>query len=209
MSRRGAFVGFVGLDGSGKTTQARRAVAWLVGHGVDARFLPNRSLLDVRVMLDAVAARRGWTNHFQMWGPETARVIAALIKRNDLSGLPRMLADPGTVVVADRAVTCQLAALHACGAHNEVLVRNVFSDLPRPDVHVMLHVDPRVAYRRVLGRGSGTEDYQYLVDLQEGYRQLPDYSSFHVIDGDGGADDVEARVRDTLAPLLRRRGLPV
>lgn len=100
------------------------------------------------------------------------------------------------VVVLDRGLACQLALRGARGLPRGILLPWLQRVLPAPDVvaHFELPVD--VALRRVAARGTDVETRSGLAALESGYRNLPEYASFTLIDADRSADAI---VQDLLA----------
>jgi dTMP kinase len=67
-------------------------------------------------------------------------------------------------------------------------------------VTVLLAVDPEVAYERIEARGYDHEELSYLRAAAAAYRSLPEYRDFVVVDANGTAAEVAARVRTALLP---------
>ncbi|GAA4572549.1 hypothetical protein GCM10023176_35690 [Micromonospora coerulea] len=67
-----------------------------------------------------------------------------------------------------------------------------------------LATSPTVAQRRVLARGIDSEELAHLRALDAGYRALPEFATFVVVDGDGDPDEVAAALDRVVSPLVRR-----
>jgi dTMP kinase len=197
-SQRGMLVAVVGIDGAGKSTQVRALTDWLEGEGVGARCLPHQTMLPVRRALDRIAVEDGLTGHLEMIGADTIRLIAACAKLTALAQIPAMLAEPGSVVLVDRYTYCQYAAVRMQKAGNEQFLRRLNRDLLEPDVTIFLDVAPETAHRRIKQRGIDEESLEFLTDLRAAYLSLPEFQSFHVVDGDGSPEQVQQGLRDVL-----------
>ncbi|WP_152361204.1 dTMP kinase [Microlunatus speluncae] len=197
------WLAFAGVDGSGKTTQARLLTERLRADGTDAVFVPSVSLSPVRAMLNALAARRGAADHVDLLGPDTARLIAAVHKWSSLAPLREALAEAGRVVITDRGVLCQYAVARAIGAENEDLLRDIFADLPGPDRTIFIDVPGELARRRLAHRGEREHSAAELDSLARAYRSLPEAAAFAVIDGTADPDSVRSAILAAARPHLR------
>lgn len=208
MAGRGHLIAFAGIDGAGKTTQARRLTGWLAAQGRDTVLLPNRSLLPVRQLLDRLAADRGHPDHVAMLGADTARLVAAVLKWDGLRELPELLIRPGRVVVMDRALVSQVAAVRLTGGGNESLIRAIVDTVPAPDSTILLDLAPARAWERLERRGTGTETLDHLARLAAVYRDLPEAAGFTRVDADPDPDTVQAAVRRAATAALATDGGP-
>lgn len=193
---RGFLVSFCGLDGAGKTTQARLLAKWLAGLGALRAVEAPDGPSTVRRVLTTLAARAGVADHVDVLGPDTTHLVTAFMRYRDWTErVVPALTDPG-FVVTDRAPVCHYAAARAVGAGNEDLLRGVLGLLPAPDLVIYLHLPPARAYSRLAARGSGAERLSYLVANEQGYRTLPEFARFVVVDGNGGVDAIQRAVRE-------------
>ncbi|WP_244186139.1 AAA family ATPase [Arthrobacter agilis] len=181
-----------GIDGSGKSTAARDLTHAITDRG------------DRAVMLKTPAGRRTmaawWSRLGRAPGPRLQDTLETVARvANALLHEVRLLRFDG-VVVLDRGLTCQLALREARGLPRGVLLPWLERILPAPDVvaHFDLPVD--VALRRVAARGTDVETRAGLAALQAGYRRLPGFGSFTLLDADRPAGDV----LDDLLALVRR-----
>lgn len=199
MSAPGLFIVFEGVDGSGKSTQARR-----VALARDALFAfePGDSPLGVelrRWLLDAAVPM----------DPETE----ALLMLSDRSHHTRQIIEParasGRHVVCDRYYPSTLAYqgygrgvdVARLWAASEVAIGSC-----RPDLIVLLDVSPGVAHeRRARDHGDRFEsaDVAFHERVREGYLELArrDATPWAVIDADVDQAQLDAAVDAVLATL--------
>lgn len=194
----GAMIALLGLDGCGKTTQARRLVAWLEsGHHPAAYFRNEAGRSD----LDAAARRHGWSDFADMIGADSAAWAQTVVRWKSIRAavggdLPR-----GTVRVMDRYTYCQYAAARMYGLPDGP-VRALFGDFPAPDLALYLDVPPALAVERVRRRGVDEDGLDLLTALDAGYRSLPEFGTFTVVDGGADPDAVQHAIRSAVAALL-------
>ena len=96
------------------------------------------------------------------------------------------------VAILDRGLACQLALRGARGLPRGILLPWLQRVLPTPDVVVYFEVPVPTALARVDARGTDVETAEDLAALDAGYRQLPDFPTFTLVDADRPADDVAA-----------------
>ncbi|WDF32811.1 thymidylate kinase [Arthrobacter agilis] len=172
----------IGIDGSGKSTAARKLEQAVAARGRAARVFRNP------------AGRRtmaGWWAVLS-WTPGP-RVLDALETSarvaNMLVNQMRLRSFDG-VAVLDRGLECQLALRAARGLPRGVVLPWLLRALPAPDVVVFVDVPVGLALERVGTRATDHEDPAALAALDEGYRGLPGFSSFIAVDGTRTAADV-------------------
>ncbi|MGE5828138.1 MAG: dTMP kinase [Micromonosporaceae bacterium] len=206
----GFLVSLCGLDGAGKTTQARRLGRWLDELGVLAALEAREGPGIVRQVLQTLADRSGLAEHADLLGPDQTHLVKAFMRLRDWTEtVVPGLARPG-FVVTDRAPVCHYAAVRADGASNEGVLRQVLGLLPVPDLVIYLQVAPADAYARLTARGHSAERLAYLIANEQAYRGLPEFPEFVAVDGTGDVDAVHRAVRNQLTarwPALTA-GLP-
>ena len=188
-------ISLAGLDGAGKTTQARLLGQWLASRRqAVATEAPDGPSL-TRSVLAEIAAERGLTDHHEVFGPDATHLITAFMRYRDWA--ERVVPRLGTHswVVTDRSAVCHYAAARAVGARNEESLRLILGRLPKPDLLLYLDVPAGVAYRRLTQRESGREETAFLEANDRGYRELPEFSGFTVVPGSGSVADVQEALR--------------
>lgn len=198
--RRGVFVVLEGIEGSGKSTQARLLAEWLAAGGVQGVWTrePGGTPLGEeirRLLLDSgeVAPR--------------AELLLMLAARAALiDAVVRPALGRGEVVVADRFDLSTLA-YQAYGRGlplAEVEQLNAFATTGvRPDVTIVLDVPQSAGEARRAGRGSADrierEARSFHTRVGEAYRLLGERAGIDVIDGTADIAEVQRRIRKLLA----------
>lgn len=209
----GFFVALEGGDGSGKTTQQRLLADWLagLGHEVVVTREPGGTatgtalravLLARRADGDALSPRA----EALLFAADRAQHVAEVV----LPGLRR-----GAVVVTDRYVDSSLAyqgAGRSLPADEVEQLSRWATDGLLPDLTVVLDVDPATAAGR-RGRDAGragedrmeAESLAFHTRVREQFLALAARrpGRYLVLDATDAAEDVQRRLREHLAPLLR------
>lgn len=199
-------VALVGIDGSGKTTQAIRLAAALCAAGLPARYGRNAG---GRRFLGRVAQRLGGRDAATMLGRPGLLLIESMLRWLAIARSLLAARITGRVAVMDRYTPCQLVSLrvHGGGARLERAVRAMYSVFPAPDRLIFLDVGPSQAYDRIEERASDHEDMSYLNATYSAYKDIA--STAVPVSGAGDPDDVAAAIWSAAWPALRtaRQGI--
>jgi dTMP kinase len=191
-------VAIVGIDGSGKTTQAH-----LLAAALDASYRRNAG---GRRWFGRMATALGRRDAEELLGRRPMLLVESVLRWLAIlrTLLRRLLT--GETVVMDRYAVCQYASLraHGAGPAAERRARLAYRLFPRPDVTFLLTVDPAAAYDRIESRGYDHEEMAYLRAAAAAYRSLPEYGDFVVIDAGGAPAEVTERLRAALDAWVPR-----
>ncbi len=207
MSRPGRFISFEGIDGSGKSTQARRLAAYLEGqgHSVVLTREPGGSpgAEDIRALVLEGDSDR--------WSPETELLLFTAARRDHLERTIRPALEAGQIVICDRFAdsTRMYQGLRRAGLRALVDQLHDLMIGQEPDLTVLIDMDPEVGLSRALGRNGGEERFEsFGNDLQAKMRagfldlaaEFP--TRFVTIDGSRDIDAVAADVTRTVMDWL-------
>ena len=187
-------VALVGIDGSGKTTQAHLLADALAAEGLPATYRRNAG---GRRWFGRLATALGRRDADDLLGRRAMLVVESALRWLAILRTLLRRAVTGELTVMDRYAVCQYASLRAHGARPsaERRARLAYRLFPRPDVTFLLAVDPAVAYDRIESRGYDHEEMSYLAAAAAAYRSLPEYPDFVVIDANGTPEEVSAAIR--------------
>ena len=202
------FITFEGIDGSGKSTQARRLAAALTAEGraVTLTREPGGSpgAEDIRRLLVSGEPDR--------WSPETEILLFTAARRDHLERtiLPGLAA--GRIVISDRFADSTRVYQGAARADLRGLVDRLHAEVigREPDLTFVVDMDPAKALARGLARRSGEDRFEdmggaFQEKLRAGFLALAAEAPgrVSVIDGDRPeetvAADIAARVARHLA----------
>ena len=192
-------VAIVGIDGAGKTTQARLLTAWLVAQGYAAAYWPNPG---GRRWFGRLAQRLGRRDARDLLGTTGLLVVETALR---WAGMARALIVSRVrreIAVMDRYAACQYASIRVHNARTERPARWLFRTLPEPDLMVFLAIAPERAYTRIETRGTDHEELDYLTATDAAYRALPEASRYVVVDADRDETVVQRELR-TIAEMLK------
>jgi thymidylate kinase len=182
-------IALVGIDGSGKTTQARRLADALTAAGAPATYWQNAG---GRRWFGRLARRLGRRDAQRLLGRRGLLLVESALRWLAIARALVRSRLTGRVAVMDRYAVCQYASIRAHGGRRggERLARLAYRVFPPPDLTLFLAVEPGEAYRRIEARGTDHESVDYLAAAQAAYRALPEHRGFVEIDAGRGLDDV-------------------
>lgn len=203
MTPTGRFLTFEGIDGSGKSTQARRAATFLrdQGHDVVLTREPGGApgAEDIRrLLVEGDPAR---------WSPETEILLFTAARRDHLERTIQPALDAGQIVISDRFADSTRVYQGAARGELRTLV-DVLHDAVigiEPDLTVILDANPEEALARGLARGSGEDRFEdmgaeFQRALRHGFQELAASAPgrCHLVDATGDEETVAARVKAVL-----------
>lgn len=222
--RRPILVCFAGIDGSGKSEQARRLVEWMNGQGIPTRYVWNifepwllglpmkiaRKLFLHRkdMFLDYDRYREARDRAFR-WSRLTPVFHWLTLGEYVMRFAPkvRWSLRRGRTVVCDRyvfdAVIGLAANLHYPDSKVRSTMRSLLRPMPQPDLVILFDVPEEVAFRRK----TDVPSVSYLRDRRCLYQRFAEEYGMKVLDGNGSIDQIQAAVRDLVRDCLASRGL--
>ena len=211
LARDGILIAISGLDGSGKTTVARRVVAGLRQRGLDATYIwgHRQALLKPEIGPDISAGvlfESLWKRLGRKMDDLRRHGIAKFLY-DVLTSLDyvyvrwkiALLLRPGTVVVSDRYVADVIAYLKSWGRLRITIEGLLVGIAPEPDVGILFEIEPEVALLRKTENSPAQ-----LRRFAEEYASLKTFLGLVPVDASRSVDEVYAQVARV---LVERAGL--
>ncbi|WP_138466872.1 dTMP kinase [Poseidonocella sp. HB161398] len=202
---RGRFISFEGIDGSGKSTQARR-----LAESLRARGLPVVLTREPGGSPGAEEIRQlVLTGDPGRWSAETELLLFTAARRDHLERLIEPALARGETVITDRFADSTRVYQGAARGDLRALVDRLHEMMisREPDVTLIFDMDPATALARTRSPDrAGSEDrfegfgLAFQERLRAGFLEIAaaQPGRCRVIDAAGTADEVAARVRDAL-----------
>jgi len=203
----GLFISFEGIDGSGKSTQARLLAQTLRTRGLDVVLTrePGGSpgAEEIRALVLEGPPDR--------WSAETELLLFTAARRDHLERTIRPALAAGQIVICDRFAdsTRMYQGLRGAGLRAKVDALHTLMIGQEPDLTVLVDMEPNTGLARALARQGHEERFEaFGADLQHAMRagfldlakEQPD--RFVVVNGAGSIEDVAQAVFTAVMPHL-------
>ena len=207
MTARGRFISFEGIDGSGKSTQARLLADHLRAAGRDVVLTREPGGSDGAEQIRALLLE-GPTDR---WSPETEILLFTAARRDHLERVIAPALDAGKVVICDRFADSTRMYQGLRGAGLRALVDRLHEMMigREPDLTLLVDMDPQTGLGRAQARAGGEARFEtFGADLQTrlraGFLDLAaaQPGRIAVIDGDRPAAEVAADIAARVADRL-------
>ena len=196
---KGRFITFEGIDGSGKSTQARLLSAYLKSKGIDVVLTrePGGSpgAEEIRRLLVEGSPDR--------WTPETEILLFTAARRDHLEKTIEPALARGATVISDRFADSTRVYQGAARGELADLVNRLHEMVigVEPDLTFIIDMDPAEALSRGLARKSGEDRFEdmgesFQAKLRQGFYQLAAENGdrCQLIDGNGDADEIALKI---------------
>jgi dTMP kinase len=187
-----ALIVLLGIDGAGKSTAAREVEGLL--RGTPVLVLGNYS---GRKTISALAQR------FNVPLPvHVADVLETAVRVFNVLLNHLRAARFNGVVIMDRHLYCQLALRRARGFGRHRMLEILLGLMPQPQAVVYFDVTAEQAHERITARGEDKEDLDDLQEFTKGYRELPCFPGFAVLDASGSTKSSAIQLREIIAGVM-------
>ncbi|MCF7732397.1 MAG: dTMP kinase [Akkermansiaceae bacterium] len=191
---QGLFIVIEGIDGTGKSTQARRLAAWYQAQGreVVVSREPTDGPWGTKLRESAASGRLSPADELEYFLKDRRQHVGELIR-------PALAA--GKVVILDRYYFSSMA-YQGCRGFDPTEIRRLNEAFaPRPDVLLILDLEVDRALERIGSRGDSANEFERRDSLQqcrEIFLSLTPEPFAHIIPCDCPLDEVTARLQQVL-----------
>jgi len=189
------FVSFEGIDGCGKSTQAKLLNQHFVDRGKDVIFSrePGGSpgAETIRALL--------LTGNTDKWSAETELLLFTAARRDHLETTIEPALASGKMVICDRFADSTRVYQGATRGDLRSKVDLLHTTMigREPDITIIIDVEPEVALKRGLARNSGEDRFEdfgleFQENLRHGFLKLAEEYPFrcHLVDGNRPTEEV-------------------
>lgn len=195
-----------GIDGSGKSTQARRLAAALKSAGRDALLTSQPGGTDLgKIIRPIVLEKTAYST------PKAELMLFLADRAEHVATVIEPALNAGRIVVCDRYVESTLAYQSprlGPGAAEAIMEIHRFMAWPLPDLQIFLDIAPEVAAERIAARGSADvdPDLERLTQLRDAYLGACRLAARETVFIDGAADQetVSTNIWQTVQKYTQR-----
>ncbi|MEL7197152.1 MAG: dTMP kinase [Pseudomonadota bacterium] len=208
-SPQGRFIAFEGGEGAGKSTQAKMLIAALEERGIASDLTrepggtPGAEAIRT-LLLDPPG---------EGWGAEAEALLFAAARSDHVATRIRPLTQAGKWVISDRFVDSSRAYQGGAGGLGDEAIQalHAFGSAGlRPDLTILLTLEPAIAAERLAARDGGVSDAiggrseTYHIAVGQAFLSLAnsDPEGFAVINASGDPEDVHLRIMQALNKFL-------
>jgi dTMP kinase len=199
MKEKGVFVCIEGLDGSGKTTQARLLAKRLrkKGYSVVCTREPSRGIIGNFIKKNCL--------HAQKRGSSIVEALLFAADRIDHCKkeiIPSL--NHGTLVLSDRYVYSSLAYQGATGLDLS-WIETVNAQAVHPDIAIFIDVSPTIVMERLKPKRSVMEKLATQERVREAYLRFVARGDLVRVDGSGSKGEVNDKILQLVSEFLKKR----
>ena len=205
--RRGIFITFEGIDGSGKSTQAKALASSLKKNGIDnilTREPGGSSGAEIirKLLVEGDPSK---------WSPETEMLLFTAARRDHLEKTIEPGLREGKIVISDRYVDSTRVYQGVTRGDLRQTVDKLHNLMisKEPDLTFIIDMDPQEALYRGLARDSGEDRFEdfgleFQLKLRNGFLDLK--NSFtercHIIDGSKTSQQISLEIFNIVNNIL-------
>lgn len=195
--RKGVFICIEGLDGSGKTTQARHLVETLQKEGFHAVYTaePSNGVFGKILREHILVGDRRF--------PVAEAVLFAVDRVDHVESEINSFLQEGKIVVSDRYVYSSIAYQGASNLPRKWL-REINRLAIKPDLTILIDVPAEKVLKRIDGQKSVMETLQTQRKVREAYLELAEKDGLQIVDGDSTEEKVAERIHKIVLKFLNR-----
>ncbi len=195
--RTGSFICIEGIDGSGKTTQARRLVRTLVDKGYDALYTtePTEGVIGKIIRKQLLQGNARF--------PVLEAILFAADRAHHLENEVVPLLEAGKVVVCDRYVYSSIAYQGASGLPI-AWIENINRHAIVPDLAIYIDVPPDIVFQRLKRKKTVMETLETQRKVRGVYLKLVEEKKLLAVDGKPSRNTVGQVIETIVLERLKK-----
>lgn len=203
------FIAFEGIDGSGKTTQARLLAEKLTSSGHQVHLTAEPTRRPIGKMIRDIFNHRQEADHRTIAALFVADRLDHLLNNTD-DGILKQMRE-GKMVITDRYYFSSYAYHSVHVPMDWVIASNALSaEILRPDTHIFVDVDPEICMERINNGRTSTEMYETLDNLKKvreqyfrAFELLKNREKVLIVDGNRTEETIAGDVFSKVSGLIR------
>lgn len=203
--KKGLHISFTGIDGSGKTTQARRLVSELRNKDMNAIFYEEKRNF-VQEAADIIARKEG-KEYGRKCFDEGYYLFAMSFEllRRKLEKISPYL-DSGVTIVTSRCIFDWIAGSIArnCSRKDIKRAEKIMTIKKAPDLTLWLDINPLTAKQRIDLRGYDKMNLNYLKKYRAGFEEISQRYEIEKIDAEPILEKVQKIVEERVNSFLKK-----
>jgi len=198
--KRGILITIEGIDGVGKTTQAKMLAEYLKGKGYEVEQLrePTTGQWGMKI--------RNLTKHGRNVAPREECEMFLKDRIEDVQNNIIPALKNGRIVIMDRYYYSNMAYQGALGLDMNRIGEENEKFAPKPDLAIILDVPPEVGLARITNNRKEGLNYFETLDYQSKVRGLflsmRSYDNVEILDGNRSMGEVQQEIRKLVGKLL-------
>jgi dTMP kinase len=210
--KKNLFIALEGLDGSGKTTQAKMLATKLEEQGISVYKTSEPTNSRIGSIIKDIFKHKMEADHRTIAALFVADRLDHLLNKED--GILHKL-EEGNTVICDRYYFSSYAYQGTHLPIDWVIQANSLSaDILRPDLNIFIDVDPEVSMKRVKHSRPSTELYETVDNLQqvrekffEAFEKLRDQEKIFITDGNQSPELIAKEIWNVVSGLIVQKQL--
>ena len=190
---RGTYIGFTGIDGAGKSTQAGYLSRHLTDQGRRVFYFESKEEFALQIM-ETVSASHGHSSARAYFGHDWVDQAKSLDVLRDHLKIVRPIIENGGIVVAPRTGYCRLAIAAMYGSTEVEKLEEIIHLGGRPDLTFWMDVPSDTAVGRIEARNIDREDPAMLAAFAEVLESMCARYGWIRIDASRSAEDIHRDV---------------
>jgi dTMP kinase len=198
--KRGILITIEGIDGVGKTTQAKMLVEFLKGKGYDVAQLrePTTGQWGMKI--------RNLTKHGRNVSPKEECEWFLKDRMEDVKNNIAPALSQNKIGIMDIYYYSTMAYQGALGLNVDRIRQENEKFAPKPDLVVVLDADPEVGLARITDNRKDDLNYFETLEYQKKVRELflsmKEYDNVEILDASKSVEDVQGDIRSVVGEFI-------